>query len=208
VGTIYSYVKFARRFAQIRRIFYLSQALLMPECEISEKTKEDLVLLNNKRRNVQERAGEINSLLSKVCYECKGYCCLRSYEHYTVLEYWLRKYTSSPLQSYSNELLEPILIYLFRYRLNLNIYKRPRILQNGCPYLGDNGCSITVSERPIKCIAFTCRTLRKAMNKQVKSEYAKILKELYFICYDTFGILKREAGIPLSYGRLSLILTP
>ncbi len=204
---IYDYWYFARRYAQLSKIFYLCQSILLPECIISESSVKTLVSLNERRQNIQKEIDKLNASLSTVCSDCKGSCCLGAYNHYTAIDYWLRKYSSPPLEAFGIEMFFPWYIHLLRERLGLHINSQSKVPRNGCPYLSERGCKIEVYDRPIKCLAFTSRKLREAMSKEQRKQYKRLIEELYSISRSTFNILKKEAGIPKSYGNVSLILT-
>lgn len=205
---VFDYLNFARKFGQIKWMMFLSQSLLMPECEISDTGKIALNSQNERRRNVQNHAADLHLSFTEICSRCEGYCCMKSYDHFSALDYWIRKYSSAPLEGYGIELFEPWYIYILRYRLNVPFYPKPYVSSNGCKHLSQEGCNISSPERPIRCIAFTCDEFRKTADPETKAEYSNIIKDLYEISHDTFVLLKKEAGIPFLYGELSILLHP
>ena len=205
---VYDYLFFARKFSQIKWMMFLSQSLLMPEVDLSELGKAALTALNQRKQRIQEDAASMHQSLSEVCRRCQGYCCMKSYDHFSALDYWMRKYSASPILGYGIEFFEPWYVYIIRYRLSFKMFPKPHVENNGCTHLTPEGCNIDASERPIRCIAFTCGEFRKTADRKTKKEYARIIMELYTVCHDTFRILKKEAGVPKFYGELSILMRP
>ncbi len=209
--SLYDYRFFARRYAQLRRTFFLSQSLLHSDSSITEASRDRLVLLNDRRRTVQHNLGLLNSYLSNVCHMCKGSCCLGSYDHFSATDYWLRRYSDSCLDSFGAEdkkIMSNCQIFFDRiHRLARNYDYSSKKGGNGCQFLGVEGCILDASERPIRCIAFTCRKLRESITVEQKKHYAVLIKNLYSISHEVLDIPKKEAKVHSLYGEFSLIIT-
>jgi len=78
---------------------------------------------------------------------------------------------------------------------------------NGCQFLGADGCILDASDRPIRCIAFTCKKLRKSMTAEQKKHYADSIRDLHSISHQVLNILKKEGKAHWLYGEFSLITT-
>ncbi len=209
--SLYDYRFFARRYAQLRKTFFLSQSLLSSDSSITEVSRYRLVLLNDRRRTVQHNLGLLSSYLSNVCHMCKGSCCLDSYDHFMATDYWLRRYSDSRLDSFGTEnkrIMSNCQIFFDRiHRLAYNYDYSHKNGGNGCQFLGVEGCILDDSERPIKCSAFTCRKLRKSMTVEQKKHYAVSIRDLYSISHEVLDILKKEAKVHSQYGEFSLLTT-
>ncbi len=197
-----------RPYYQILRIFYLSQGLLRKECELTEKSQNSLAELNEQRREVQEKCGSYNDdALYKTCVECQGACCQMVYDHFTAIDFWLRRYSSEPIEDFGNEILKPWYLRLIRERFEWNnICPEPEaeVFRTGCPELGDKGCLLPIQDRPIRCVPYTCRAFRNRMKREQKESYAEMIRELHRISYAAFNILKKEGGFPSWYGAVDL----
>ena len=206
--SFFDYIHFVRKYAQFSKLFYLSQSLLAKEYILSDKAINALGMLNDSRISIFKRISELNLELSVVCEKCCGECCLGFYEHFSSIDFWLRKLSPDPLENHGVEVLIPWYILLLQYRLGgLHIFRQSTFPQTGCPHLGKHCCNLVISNRPIRCVAFMCNKVTQTMNKDKKHLYAKKIKELYFISLNVFNILKEEVGIPKVYGKLSLLLT-
>lgn len=201
------YRHFVRRYAQFSKVFYLSQSLLPKERGLSSKSQEVLCMLNKRRTDAQRIIAELNSSLSSVCADCKGECCRGSYDHFTYIDYWLRRYSESPLQTCGTEGFVPFRQSLLK-RFGLHDQSNDKIGRNGCTFLHDGGCRLAVTDRPIRCVAFTCSRLRRAMDTQKHVMYGRLIRDLFLTSVCAFNILKEEADFPTRYGYLSLLVTP
>jgi len=95
--SFFDYRHFVRRYAQFEKVFYLSQSLLPRDYSVSALCRENLRKLNKNRIDIYKKAGESNSSISAVCEKCNGKCCQGPYDHFTAIDFWLRKYSSNPL---------------------------------------------------------------------------------------------------------------
>lgn len=188
---------FVRKYSQITCMFYLAQNSLIAEGDVSIESRTKLVALDNKRRDIQSRIASISKTIGIICQSCGGICCFGSYNHFSAIDFWLRKYSSHPISNYGNEMHIPLYIQVLRDRFNLNIKKPTYIIpRNGCSHLNKEGCNISPEDRPIKCIAFTCRKFRENLSCIDRDAYADSILELYKITYDCINILSVECGLP------------
>lgn len=206
-----NYWHFSRRYAQIEKLCYFCQHILKNDHCLSDVGKKKLVSLNRKRIDLQKEVGEITQLHSSICEKCMGVCCRGHGKYFfTAVDFWLRKFSSNPVSDIGHIADRQWYFYLNRRfqqvvsRINLG----EKDQRDFCQYLGENGCKLNVDDKPIKCIVATCKKIRQAMDAPAKSEYAKLIYELYLVALGTFDILKNEARVPASFGRVSLLLTP
>jgi len=205
---IYHYFNFIRRYAQFNKIDILCQNILMIDFQLTTQSIEQLVELNKERCQIAMKIGEINKNVEIVCCKCsENSCCLGNYNHSTIIDYWLRKFSDSPLEAFNIEMHSPFFVKLFRDRINLNIFSHPKVNRSGCPQLSQNGCMLDIVHRPIKCLFYTCTTFRKSLNHEKLKLYKKYVNDLYIIFFKAFCIIKKEASLSNSYGLLSLFCT-
>lgn len=194
---------FVRKYNQIRKTFFISQGLVKAEFEMCLDSRAGLQMLNQKRIQIHTEIGELNKRLIAICSECKESCCLGSYDHFSSVDFWMRKYSLNPCSGYGTEIYQPWYAYLFRNRKGL--YGLPR---NGCPELSREGCRLDVIDRPIRCVAYTCLKFRDAMRRDEKRSYAKLIGKIYLIANMTLRILEKEGAICKAHGYVYRFLTP
>jgi hypothetical protein len=90
---------------------------------------------------------------AEVCSSCRGECCRTGKYHFMVLD---------------------LLAYLAAGRELFN----PRFDQEGCPFLGANGCLMEPSLRPFNCITFNCDRVESLIAPQERKRFVCLEQEL------------------------------
>lgn len=209
-----NYWRFSRRYAQFEKLFELSQDIFSKDQELSEDSRKAIALLNKYRIDAQIKIGELDLPSLVKCAECKPKCCNNNADKYfSAIDYCLVRTTSKKELNYSVSTISPWYYYaLKRFKKlipsSINNKTKATSKSRGCKYLGKYGCKLDHSDRPIKCLVATCSKLRKSLDNTTRIEYIKLIDQLFIISLKVFDILKKEAGLPGRYGRLSLALTP
>ncbi len=162
-----------------------------------------------RRRELQDLSGQLLHDVN-LCMECPRPCCAGRYNHFRALDYWLRKYSYQPIDEFGSAaqtswLSRPWSTLAYSMKRTVSTLEEGR---NGCSFLGQTGCTLERSERPIMCIFYTCSRQRAQMNAEQKKIHAQLTEALYDVCLETFDVLKQEAGLPKRYGKLRLFLLP
>lgn len=172
-----------------------------------EVKKDDFVLdagilcsLNNRRRLIQ-REISIVSKQSRACCECMGKCCSGDHNLFTVVDVVLRKYSSEPLRSYGyipkeNELLSNInsLKEHFRYLLNYcGLSSYSYTANKRCSHLSDRGCDLSVENRPLLCLIFTCKKFRDELSDEELVRLGNLTMEIQTIEYKILRLFGKRS---------------
>jgi len=189
---------YCRRGVQLFVLYAMSQTLLPRDKSLSQYTVNALRELDQRRRELHDLSGQLFHDVN-LCMECPRSCCAGSYNHFRALDYWMRKYSYHPIDDFGLATHTA-----WRFRLLSSV----REWRNGCSLLGQKGCTLERSERPIMCIFYTCSRQRAQMNAEQKKSYAQLTEALYDVSLKTFDVLKQEAGLPKRYGKLRLFLLP
>lgn len=208
---LFNYWYFSRKYAQIEKLSCYCQYIFRDDHDLSKSGKEKLVLLNLKRIELQKMIGEITILNYSICNKCTGKCCRGQAKYFfTALDFWLRKFSSNPVSDFGHVAYRPWYFYLNRrfQQVVSRITPGEKDQRGFCQYLRKNGCKLNVDDRPIKCLVATCQKIRQAMDASAKSKYGSLIYELFLVSLSTFDVLKNEAKVPSSFGRLSVLLTP
>jgi Fe-S-cluster containining protein len=139
-------------------------------------------------------------------------CCDKTSDRYfTPIDYWLAKYSEGKTQSFDSP--KP---FLFRYYLadrfrdlleRLSSEKETETPQR-CSYLGENGCELSYSARPIKCVIYACARMKDSLDSSTTAAYSEAIRGLHDISMRTFDLAKGEAGRPTHYGCVKLARLP
>jgi hypothetical protein len=207
--TFYDYRMYFRRGGQLFVLFAMSQTLLPRDKTLSQYTVNTLRELDQRRRELQDLSGQLFHDVN-LCMECPRPCCEGSYNHFRALDYWLRKFSYQPIDGFglaaqTSWRARPLSTLAYRMKRTVSSKEEGR---NGCSFLGQTGCTLERSERPIMCIFYTCNRQRAQMNAEQKKGHAQLTEALYDVCSETFDVLKHEAGLPKRYGKLRLFLLP
>lgn len=207
--TFYDYRMYFRRGGQLFVLFAMSQTLLPQDKTLSQHTVNALRELDQRRRELQDLSGQLFHDVN-LCIECPRPCCAGSYNHFRALDYWLRKYSYQPIDDFglaaqTSWLSRPLSTLAYPMKRTVRAMEEGR---SGCIFLGQTGCTLERSERPILCIFYTCSRQRTQMNAEQKKSRAQLTEALYDVCLETFDVLKQEAGLPKRYGKLRLFLLP
>lgn len=204
--SLFDYKHFIRRYSQLVRVFYLSQGVLRKESEISKDSQLLLGDLNERSKDLKEKVQFYDGTLVAICAECRGKCCRGSYDHFTAIDYWLKKYSKKPLPGYGDELGTPWYVVLLKERFGMSAFSEVSSHGYGCPNLGDYGCKLEMKQRPIKCVVFTCRRFRNSMKHEEREIYAGVIRNLLKVSLATFDVLKKERGLPRWFGKMDLFV--
>jgi hypothetical protein len=207
--TFYDYRTYFRHGGQLFVLFAMSQTLLPRDKTLSQYTVNALRELDQRRRELQDLSGQLLHDVN-LCIECPRPCCAGSYNHFRALDYWLRKYSDQPIDDFglaaqTSWLSRPLSTLAYPMKRTISTMEEGR---NECSFLGQTGCTLDRSERPIMCIFYTCSLERAQMNAEQKKSHAQLTAALYDVCLETFDVLKQEAGLPKRYGKLRLFLLP
>lgn len=207
--TFYDYLMYFRRGGQLFVLFTMSQNLLARDKTLSHYTVNALRELDQRRRELQDFSGQLFHDVN-LCMECPRPCCAGSYNHFRALDYWLRKCSDQPIDDFglaaqTSWLSRPLSTLAYAMKRTVSSREEGR---NGCSFLGQTGCTLERSERPMMCIFYTCSRERAQMNAEQTKSHAQLTEALYDVCLDTFDVLKQDAGLPKRYGKLRLLLLP
>lgn len=184
-----------------RRLHMISWAIQQ------ELQKEKLALdadilcaLNNRRRLIQ-REISIISKQSQACSECMGKCCSGDHNLFTAVDQVIRKYSTEPLLSYGylpkeNELLSNYnslkehLRYFLRF-CGLSSYTYSA--NKRCSHLSERGCDLSVENRPILCLIFTCKKFRDELPDKELIKLANLTMEIQTIEYNILDFFSKRS---------------
>lgn len=201
--SFFDYIYFVRKWAQLSRLFYIAQTI-PSNLNVSPRSRTNLRELNSQRMRIQALIGELNlSVQGCECASCPHPCCGGNYDHYRVIDYWLRLDTTNSIDGFGRQGFASFFSRL-KYWFKL-VGESPN--RTGCPYLGRDGCILTVELRPIMCVSYTCGRYREAMPYEVRRHYAYLVRDLYSISLSVFCILKKETKRSTIRSRISLALT-
>ena len=173
--------------------------------KFSKSSITQLNFLNDKRINIQKDIGNIIKN-NKACKKCGGKCSQGDYNHFTVLDYLIRKYSQSPLNNYG-KIWKPLNNYfslknnfksfastlgLFKRFLERNEKTNDLDVASRCPNWTEERCIFSPEDRPIRCIVWTCRAFRKNLQHNDFSKLAYYTKKLQLIGYEIFKLYKKE----------------
>jgi hypothetical protein len=211
--SLYDYLYMSRRYTQIRRVMLLSDDLVSTHTLSKVAVLTRLRELNASRQAVHEGIGELNSSCSAICADC-GLCCLGNYDHYSSVDYAMRVSSEAPLQSYAPETAAGLSFRRLLLERCDSVVRRVTDLQfgkenrTGCMWLQQNGCVLSVADRPIRCVAFTCGVFRSKLDNIHKREYALLLGKLYKIVCQTYSTIwigsQRDRWIQESWLKLTI----
>lgn len=209
------YWDFSRKYDQYIRASSLVHGMLDPEDELSEKAQHALRKLDKQRAAYQETIGGLN-LQSLGCQTCKGRCCDKQPERYfTAIDYWLAKYGERQTHPFDAPIPFRLRYYLLsplRYVVDKFSPERAtgkkQASEEKCALLGEEGCMLPYSDRPMKCVVYACEPMRAAIDDATRAAYTEAIQGLRDIALKTFQILKDEAHSPAHYGRVRLTVLP
>jgi hypothetical protein len=201
--TFYDYRMYFMRWGQLFVLFAMSQTLLPRDKTLSQYTVNALRELDRRRRELQALSGQLFHDVN-LCIECPRPCCAGSYNHFRALDYWLRKYSYQPIDDFglaAHTSWRSRLLSTLAYPMKRTVSSMEEG-RNGCSFLGQKGCMLERSERPIMCIFYTCSRQRAQINAEQRKSHAQLTEALYGVCLETFDVLKQEAGLPKRYGKM------
>lgn len=206
--SLYNYWHFSRRYSQFEILFHLIQKVLPLDHEVSDGTRQKLVLLDKQRRMLQTKIWQRSQPLSAIHSKCGGSCCRGKTEYYfTGVDFWLRKFSGNTVESFgmpSGKSWKAVVERRVRRVLRRSTLPKQRETGEKCRFLGRQGCILDAESRPIQCIVFTCGNLRQTMDRRTKTEYRDLINELYDVSLRTLHILEKEAKVSCLPSRVSL----
>jgi len=150
--------------------------------------------LNDNRRRLQK---EIIALCegTDVCLQCQGLCCRGNYNHFTTIDYWIRRFSDRPIDEYGSlPKQEPIAVLLWN---RIVAFNAPQFNSNAtntkCPNLLPTGCDLQPEDRPIRCAIWTCRAFRDTLPASTMRKLKTLTQELVAISSEvaeTFNKIK------------------
>ena len=189
----------------LRKLHILAWHLQNEEIESVKFTPASikrLNFLNNKRINIQEEIGNI-SKDNDACKKCMGWCCIANYNFFGAIDFLARKYSNNPLKDYG-EIWKPAYNYfVLRNHLKnffsiLGLWKSSSEEKSKldkacrCTHLTEKGCIFSYVDRPIRCLAYTCRAFRESLQNDEFIKLAYLTKELQSVGYEIFELYKTE----------------
>jgi len=143
--------------------------------------------LDRRRRQLQQEIVELCGHIS-TCQACIGFCCRGVYNHFTVVDYLVRMYSDNPVAKYGVDLqkLSPVYIVILK-RIVSVIRRRDEFdhrrltslsTPSQCPDLTETGCRFVASDRPIRCVLWTCSALRHDLSDDDFRKVGKLTREL------------------------------
>lgn len=179
------------------RQYYAFQKTDRDFCDLALKKQPivlNLQILDEKRRSIQSEIFSLSSISDK-CSTCQVSCCNGNYNHFTIIDFFLRLFSNKPIKEYE-EIQKKQLPLL---KILLDITKRPKlvsvayesVLGSKCPELTPNGCSLSPEDRPIRCILFTCKIFRRSLPRGNLERIGLLTKELWSISSQVFKTFSR-----------------
>jgi len=228
-----SYWYFSRRYSQYEVLSSLIDSSIHENSSLSLRAQKALIELDKNRADCQSRIGELKLSSVADCQSCKGRCCDRpSDEYFSAVDFWLGKYVDGRECVYSSEATRKPGYYV-RQRLQHIVhearnkagrvfrrsrrnafpiaairYQRATRRSPGCQFLGENGCTLSYAERPIRCVIYACPRMQRGLQQPVKTQYMREIGELYRISNSTFQILRAEKGRPKWWVSVLLKVVP
>jgi Fe-S-cluster containining protein len=206
------YWRYSRKYEQFLTASDLVHDLLDKEHEVSEETQEALRQLEKERVAYQNKIGSLNLQLCAECESCQDVCCDKTPDRYfTPIDYWLAKYSEGNTQSFASP--KPFLLRYYladRFSDLLEKFSPDREAEapQRCSHLGENGCDLSYSERPIKCVIYACARMKNSLDARTTAAYTEAIRGLHDISMKTFDLAKGEAGRPAHYGCVKLARLP
>jgi hypothetical protein len=141
-----------------------------------------LNVLDDNRRQLQK---EIVALCREtdVCLQCQGLCCRGNYNHFTTIDYWIRRFSDKPIDEYGDlPRIEPI-ASLFWNRIVAFMSLAPdfNVTDTKCPNLLPSGCALQPEDRPIRCVIWTCRTFKNVLSTSALRRLKTLTRKLVAI---------------------------
>lgn len=149
--------------------------------------------LNERRKSIQR---EIIALSegNQACAECQGLCCKGDYDHFTAIDYLVRRFSNNPIEQYGG-IWKRDSILLRVWKEIRRPGKRDMVLSDagntGCINQTDFGCSLKQEDRPIRCILWTCKAYRKSLSRENLFRIGLLTKELVSLCSEVSKIFMR-----------------
>ena len=157
--------------------------------------------LNDKRKQLQKETVALCKETDE-CLRCQGLCCRGNYNHFTTIDYWIRRFSDKPIDEYGDlPRLEPITSLLSNRIAMLTARPSSSDATNtGCPNLLSTGCALQPEDRPIRCVMWTCRTFRAALPTSTLRKPRTLTRELVAISSevaDTFNKVQPSMKDPI-----------
>jgi hypothetical protein len=143
--------------------------------------------LNNRRQRLQREIVELSAHVS-VCRTCAGRCCQGKYNHFTVVDHLVRVFSDNPIADYGDHLQRRLPVYLaavrkiarsIRGKGDFDEEKHPSPYPlGGCLDLTATGCRFKPEDRPIRCVLWTCSSLRRELSDDNLRRMGELTKEL------------------------------
>lgn len=132
------------------------------EIQYQALEQEEKAWLQPKLRDIADLQLQLNNLFMAAageqhCAHCAGDCCSAGHNHMTMVNLlqYLSRHEHPPLPDFDRR----------------------------CPFLGDQGCLLSVAHRPYNCISFICDTIESTLGDEQIKYFYRIearLRQLYF----------------------------
>ena len=215
----------SREHAQLRQLWYVCQAAPAKPEQFSSAAQARLRILDCQRRQHQRNIIDASAAAGKACAKCGGACCKvidPDTSHYYSTDFWLRRFTDSPVPNQDRILVQhPLRVWpnawiaFSRYVIRRLWYGKghgspPPLDIHPCMYLAENGCRLPPEDRPITCLAFTCKEYQAALDVAVLESIARDIRGLRRLSAETYDILRQERRLGRRTGwfRLALASLP
>jgi len=142
--------------------------------------------LNNKREYLQKKISELSSI-SNLCELCQGKCCRGDYNHYTQVDLLIRMFSDKPIKetgsiwppkSIPRIITDKFIEIVENKNKNVHFNAITPIETAQCPNLKPDGCAHSAEDRPIRCILWTCQTMRDSLPEDKLKEVGLLTQEL------------------------------
>jgi hypothetical protein len=145
---------------------------------------EELRSLDERRKKIQKEILSLSSA-SEICRTCPVSCCRGNYNHFTVVDYVIRIASDKPIHEFAESTPKPPSLFEL-LAVKLKFYKPPTIFpaaghDRHCSYLTPSGCALSVEDRPIRCVIYTCQAYRNSFPEPVVKRMGILTQELLSI---------------------------
>ncbi len=156
--------------------------------------------LNQRRIELVEKISKIKTNYN-LCIDCNVLCCRGNYNHFFSTDYLMRIGSKNPLSDFNLIDKPHSPIYLISNHLNKFIIKddksiiwmQQRALSGErCPnWIEQMGCSLSIDQKPLRCLIYTCPDYRNSFSDQNIKALAKLMGQLIWVVYKTYNLYRQ-----------------
>jgi hypothetical protein len=148
--------------------------------------------LNERRKSIQKEIIALGKS-SEACLVCQGLCCRGEYNHFTAIDYLMRRFSDKPIEEYGTLWKPQPVLFLLMNKFKEVLSRSQSTSQtpsSKCPDLTLTGCTFKPEDRPIRCVLWTCKTYRNSLSANELILIGKLTRELASISSETIKIFK------------------